>query len=219
LIDWTVKYATPLLGLTGAALFGVLRLAYLYFYLRLRATPEEVGYGYLEILSGQLIGTAELVLLLTVLLLAAVLAARAVRHAAAGRWHAAVSRPRPRTVVRLARRCALAALAVVLTCLPMLAWIFGTEARHGYAVRNIYLAHTLRIPVLAVQASPATVIWTGPTRPDMSDLSRRRCLLYLGKAGGVTVFYDVTTQESLHVPTAQIMLTIQNIKSVPADCS
>ena len=197
----------------------MLRLAYLYFYLRLRATPEEVGYGYPEILSGQLIGTAELVLLLTAVLMATAIATRAVRHAVAGRWRASVSRPPPPTVIRLARRCSLAALAVVLAGLPMLAWSFGTEARHGYAVRNIYLAHGLRIPVLAVQASPATVAWTGPTRPDMPDLSRRRCLLYLGKAAGVAVFYDVRSRESLHVPAAQILLTIQYARSVPEDCS
>jgi hypothetical protein len=214
-----VRYAAPLLGVVGVVLFGVLRLAYVFFYLRLRATPEEVGYGYLEILSGQLIGTAELVLLLTAILVAGAIAARAVRHAVAGRWRDAVSRPRRATMTRLARRCGLVALVVVLAGLPMLAWIFGTEARHGYAVRNIYLAHTVRIPVLAVQASPATVAWTGATRPDMPNLNRRRCLLYLGKAGGVTVFYDVATQESLHVPSAQILLTIQNVKGVPEDCS
>jgi hypothetical protein len=213
-----VRYAAPLLGVAGAVLFGVLRLAYVFFYLRLRATPEEVGYGYLEILSGQLIGTAELVLLLTAVGVAGMLAAGAVRHAVAGRWRAAVSRPPRETMTRLARRCALVAVVVVLTCLPMLAWTFGTEARHGYAVRNIYLAYTVQIPVLAVQASPATAAWTGPARPGLPDLAGRHCLLYLGQAAGITVFFDVATRESLHVPSAQILLTIRNARSVPEDC-
>lgn len=219
LIDWTVKYAAPLLGLVGVALFGVLRLAYVFFYQQLRATPEEAGYGYAEILSGQLIGTAELVLLLTAVLVAGVLVARAVHRAATGRWRDAVSRPHRKATIRLARRCGFVALAVVLTCLPVLAWLFGTEARHGYAVRNIYLAHTVRIPVLAVQASPATVAWIRPAPPGMPALGQRQCLLYLGQSDGIAVFYDVATEESLQVPAAQILLTLPLVESVPESCS
>jgi hypothetical protein len=218
LLDWLVKYAVPLLGVGGAVLFGALRLAYFFFYQQLRATPEETGYGYLEILSSQLVGTAELVLLLTAVLVIASLGVRALRNTAARRWQAVVSLPAQEAVTRLVQRCGLAALIVVLTCLPMLAWLFGMEASNGITVRNIYLLHTIRIPVLAVQASPATVSWTSPERLGLPDLSRRHCLLYLGKADGITVLYDVATQESLRVPSTQIMLNLPNEKSVPRHC-
>ncbi|WP_221321553.1 hypothetical protein [Actinoplanes sp. L3-i22] len=217
-LDWLAKYAIPLLTVGGAVLFGALRLAYFFFYQQLRATPEEVGYGYLEILSSQLVGTVELVALLTAALVMVNLGVRALRHAAGRRWQSMVSLPRRDVLARLVQRCGAVALIVVLTCLPILAWMFGTEAGNGITVRNIYLLHTVRIPVLAVQASPATVAWTSPDKPGPADLSRRRCLLYLGKADGITVFYDVATQEGLRVPSTQIMLDLPNVDSVPEHC-
>ena len=69
LIDRVVNYAVPLVGVVGAALYGVLRLAYLFFYLRLRASPDEVGYGYSQVLADELIGAIELVLLVTVIIM------------------------------------------------------------------------------------------------------------------------------------------------------
>ncbi|WIM93048.1 hypothetical protein ACTOB_005013 [Actinoplanes oblitus] len=209
-----MKYVVPLVGLGGAVLFGVLRLAYVFFYLPLRATPQEAGYGYLEILSGQLIGTAELVLLLAAALFAGTVALGSARHAVAGRWRDAVSLPGRQTLLRLARRCACAALATVLLCLPMLAWMFGEEAQRGTAVRNIYLLHFVPIPVLAVQASTVKVSWAATMPAGTPDISRRHCLLYLGKSAGTAVFYDVTTEESLQVSSTQILLTFPHTATV-----
>src|SRR5690349_421350 len=62
-LNWIVRYAVPLAGVIGAALYGVLRLAYVFFYLWLRATPDEVGYGYSQVLADELIGAIELVIL------------------------------------------------------------------------------------------------------------------------------------------------------------
>jgi hypothetical protein len=218
-LDWTVKYAAPLLGMVGAFLFGALRLAYVFFYLQLHATPQEVGYGYLEILGGQLAGTVELTVLLTATMVVAGLGVGAVRHAIAGRWRGVVTLPGRAALLRLTRGCALASLAVVLVCLTMLAWTFGTEAKNGWAVRNIYLKFAGRIPVLAVQAVPADVTWTAPQPPPGGpDLRSRRCLLYLGQAGGTAVFYDVASEDSLRIPTAQILLTIPKVKGVRSEC-
>jgi hypothetical protein len=75
-LDWLVRVAAPLLGLTGAVLHGVLRLSYVFFYMKLRTTPEEVGYGYVEILATQLIGAIELVLMVAALILAVVVSTR-----------------------------------------------------------------------------------------------------------------------------------------------
>src|SRR5690349_2774750 len=48
-LERAARNAVPLVGVIGAALYAVLRVAYLAFYLRLRTTPEEVGYGYSQI--------------------------------------------------------------------------------------------------------------------------------------------------------------------------
>lgn len=216
-LDWVVRYAVPLLGIVGVALYGVLRLAYVFFYMQLRAAPQDVGYGYVEILSSQLIGTVELVLLLAVLLLTITLSGYAMRRLVLIRLG---RRPAPwrRTVARLGFWSSLASVVVVLATLPTVAWLTGTEARKGYLVRNVYLVHTLRIPVLAVQAVPAAVAWTIAPPPGLQNLQQRNCLLYLGQAAGTTVFYDVTTRESLRVPSAQVVISLQNIDSVPVGC-
>jgi len=216
LLDWTVKYGVPLLGTVGLVLYGMLRLAYVFFYVQLRATPQEVGYGYAEILSSQLIGTIELVLLLAAVLLVLGLGADGLRRATVR--PATPRAPYQGMVIRLARWSGLAAVVLVLTLLPGMAWLQGTEARHGYTVRNVYLAHTVRIPVLAVQAVPAVVAWTNAAAPAPLDLRNRHCLLYLGQADGTTVFYDVTTRESLRLPSSGIVVSVPNTDGVPVGC-
>src|SRR5262249_48355469 len=61
-----VRDYLPALGVLGLFLYGVLRLAYVFFYLRLRTTPEEVGYDYLRILAESIAGLVELVVLCAV---------------------------------------------------------------------------------------------------------------------------------------------------------
>src|SRR5437588_827582 len=54
----------------------------------------------------------------------------------------------------------IVAIPLVLVGLPVLGWLEGAQAANGYTVRNVYLAGTIRLPVLAVEAVPATVSWT-----------------------------------------------------------
>jgi hypothetical protein len=82
----------------------------------------------------------------------------------------------------------------------------------------VYLLHTVRLPVLAVQAVPATVLWTAPAPAVPVDLRARRCLLYLGQAADMSVFYDVASRESLRLPSAQILISLQDTDAVPVDC-
>jgi hypothetical protein len=219
LVDWTVKYAVPLLGVAGAVLFGILRLAYVAFYQQVRATPQEVGYGYQQILAGQLFGTVELTLLLTVVLVGCTLFVRAIRHAAACRWQHAVARPQRHDLTGLTRRCGVISATSILLVLPVFAYLFGVKATYGDNVRNMYL-FVPALQLLAIQASPAEVAWTVQPRPGMIDLRSRHCLLYLGYADGIAVFYDVKTQDSLHLPTSEIQLTLPKKDNVDRDlCS
>lgn len=218
-LDWAVQYAVPLLGVTGAALYGVLRLAYVFFYLQLRATPEEVGYGYLEVLSSQLIGAIELVLFATIIIFAVGVAIHAIHRASrrVGPRRTGL-RPWRQTLARIAIRAASIAVVLVLVGLPALGWVQGAKAKSGYTVRNVYVLHTVRLPVLAVQAVPASVAWAADTPPGLLDISERRCLLYLGQAAGTAVFYDVSTGESIRIPTSLIVISLQNTFEVPLDC-
>jgi hypothetical protein len=207
----------PFVGVMGAVLYAVLRLAYLFFYLQLRATPEEVGYGYAEVLASQLIGAIELVVLLGIAFWIASLGLR-------GMWRLAARRQGPATAferavhlsaVRLGMRCTVAAVVLVLVGLPVLAWNEGADAAQGFTVRNVYLYGTIRLPVLAVQAVPVTV---SVLRSVQTDIATRPCLLYLGQANGNTVFYDVRSQESLRIPSGEIAIALQDTISVPVGC-
>ncbi|GAA0525215.1 hypothetical protein GCM10010172_02140 [Paractinoplanes ferrugineus] len=213
-----MKYAAPLLGTVGVVLFGMLRLAYVFFYQQLRATPQEVGYGYQDILAGQLVGTIELTLVLTGVLVAGKLLTRAVRHASAGRWGEATALPHPHDLRRLAQRSGITVLVFILLALPIFAYLFGKKATdYGETVRNAYL-FSPALQLLAIQASPAKVSWTIPRQPGMIDLGSLNCLLYLGYANGIAVFYNVENHDSLRLPTNQIQMTLPKVEKVAHAC-
>jgi hypothetical protein len=223
-LNWTVRYAVPLAGVIGAALYGVLRLAYVFFYLWLRATPDEVGYGYSQVLADELIGAIELVILTAIVIAVTIFAINIILPLAK---QATVKSPSKPMLTRLisktkAQRIAIwsfaIAVPIVLVSLPVLGWLEGAQAASGWAVRNVYLAGTIRLPVLAVQAVPAKVAWTSTQGVDELNISGRQCLLYLGQADGISVFYDVESQESLRLPTVDIAVALQDTISVPTGC-
>jgi hypothetical protein len=213
-LDWLVRVAAPLLGVIGALLYGVLRLAYLFFYLQLRATPEDVGYGYSEILATQLVGAFELVLLLAVLIVGVRLGVRAV-HAVARRRRREGLREGVRRVLRTS---VVAAVVTVVAGLPCLAWLMGAEAAKGYAVRNVYPRGFIAIPILAVQAVPARVESVSGPEAGLGDIESRACLLYLGSHEGTAVFYDVDSEESIRVPSSSVTVVLPFTNRVPHGC-
>lgn len=233
MIDRIVN-AAPLVGLIGAALYGMLRLAYLFFYLRLRASPDEVGYGYSQVLADELIGAIELVLLMTLILMlpGAVLVLslrlpKIVKELPKLRL-GKIRLKLPRTFdtdrwIRKAKRLALWSLAgaipLVVIGLPILGWLEGENAANGYTVRNVYLLDFIPLPVLAVEAVPAKVTWIAPSGAGEADIAGRQCLLYLGQSDGTAVFYDVQSKESIRLPNANIIITLQDTVSVPIGCT
>ena len=109
-------------------------------------------------------------------------------------------------------------MPAVLIWLPILGWLEGQQAANGYSVRNVYLAGTIRLPVLAVQAVPAEVTWASPPGAGEPNIGQRQCLLYLGEADGTSVFYDVHSQESLRLPTADVVIALEDTTTVPIGC-
>lgn len=224
ILDRIMSYAVPLVGVIGAALYGVLRLAYLFFYLRLRASPDEVGYGYSQVLADELIGAIELVLLVTLFLMLPeaiiVLFSMLFSHTKkkllitqkikTANWIAKVK--------KLALWCLAIAIPLVLIGLPVIGWIEGEEAANGYTVRNVYLSHFITLPVLAVEAVPANVAWVASNGSAQDKIAARQCLLYLGQSDGIAVFYDVHSQESIRLPVADIIIMLQDTISVPIGC-
>jgi hypothetical protein len=223
-LDWIMHYAVPLIGIIGAALYGVLRLAYLFFYLRLRATPDEVGYGYSQVLADELIGAIELVVLTALFLMPLGIVAYFSFRMFQRMKNKKYSRQREdgfnwtTRVQKLVLWCLSLAIPIVLIGLPVIAWLEGQEARNGFTVRNVYVSHFIALPVLAVQAVPATFTWISGNETSKNGVSARQCLLYLGEANGISVFYDVYSQESIRIPSADIVITLQDTRSVPIGC-
>ena len=220
MLDFIVRFVVPLSGIIAALVYGVLRLSYVLFYLHLRTTPEEVGYGYAEILSGQLLGALELVLLVGALFLAVSMSVRfALRLGERVRSHAS---QRPAVLSTLGGvgnaivRSLAAAVIVVCVGLPWIAWQEGVAAAEGSTKRNIYL-YPLPIPVLPVQAVPADIRMAAAEAEDLG-LAGRACLMYLGQAQGTRIFYDVTTEESLRVAGVAMVVALRNTRAVPIGC-
>ena len=220
-IDWLVGVAAPLLGLIGAVLYGVLRLSYMFFYLQLRTTPEEVGYGYAEILATQLVGAIELVLIFAVLIFVSVITFHYVRGRVPTLGRAGGGsvplKPSRVNVWRLGRRSAVAAVLVVVVLLPTFAWLMGAEAKKGYAVRNVYPRGMIALPILAVQAVPARVSPVSDSGP-AALFAERECLLYLGSNDGTAVFYDVSTGESIRLPSSAVSIVLPFWSRVKHGC-
>lgn len=220
LLDWTIRYAVPASGLAAAVIYGVLRLSYALFYQPLRATPEEVGYGYSEILAGQLIGALELSLVVWGLCFGLAAVWRA------GRRRVTPSSSRGRDPVSDERglrgrwgpavRSGFVALGLVTVLLPVIAREMGAiAATKGRTMRNIHLVGS-NIPVLPVTAVPARVT---ALDPEVGDVEDRDCLLYLGAADGVSVFFDVATKEGLRVPSSAVLVSLLNSYGVDENCA
>lgn len=209
----------------GVVLFGILRLSYLFFYLPLRTTPEEVGYDYARVLSESVVGAIELVLLVFAPIMAVAVAGKwlraSMRRGSGGRTRSAAtggsetSRP---GIARLALWSLVAAAAFVIVSLPFLSAWQGNLARDGQTVRNVYFIGIPYLPVLPVQAVPARVVWADPASDEQTDLSSRECLMYLGTGDGIAIFYDVQTGASLRVPISSVAWQLERRFFVPDEC-
>lgn len=62
----------------------------------------------------------------------------------------------------------------------------ATYAFHGYAVRGV---GALGVEVLGLFAEPTSIVWADGHAPSEDHLSGH-CVMYLGQANGVDVFYD-----------------------------
>lgn len=215
----------PGLGALGVVAYGVLRLGYMFFYARLRTTPEEVGYTYARILAESLVGAVELILLMAMMLGIVVTLGWAARTLWT-RWRRSTptgTAPGGRgalaaTARTAALRCVGGAAAAVLVSLPVLAWWQGGLAQGGQTVRNVYFIGIPYLPVLAVQAVPADVVWTDGSAEPGFPLAQRPCLMYLGGSDGTAVFYDVQSRESIRVPLSDIVVSLRYTYFVPPEC-
>jgi hypothetical protein len=221
-----LKDYAGLTGVLGVVLYALLRIAYAFFYIRLRTTPEEVGYGYSRVISESIAGAVELVLLIAILItalgvlyyLGRITLLRFLRRSHQPRVLEILREPPLPIVRRVAARSVAIGAAAVFLALPALAWWQGGLAQRGQTVRNVYFIGIPYLPILAVQAVPAEVTWKDKESDKPLSLSDRKCLMYLGQSNGTTVFYDVRTHDSLRLPSGDITVTLRFAFFVPESC-
>jgi hypothetical protein len=219
-----LKDYAPALTVLAAVEYALLRVAYFLFYLALRTTPEEVGYGYARILSESVVGAFELVLLVFCpLFVAAALLHGASKIWSRRRWPRRTRSRKERKIStvslrQIARHIFVVSIVVITVTLPLLGLLEGKVASSGRTVRNVHFLLIPRLPVLSVQAAVARVDWVNPASDEHTNLSNQRCLLYLGEADGIDVFYDVRLQQSLRVPAASVFLSLLSATRVPENC-
>jgi hypothetical protein len=85
-------------------------------------------------------------------------------------------------------------------------------------VRNVYFIGIPYLPVLAVQAIPAEVVWINPDSEGQFSLASRQCLMYLGSGDGKAILYDVRTRESIRVPAGDVSIALRYTFFVPDEC-
>jgi hypothetical protein len=62
------------------------------------------------------------------------------------------------------------------------------------------------MPITAMEARRATVVWSSGTPPSGLDLGDD--LLYLGQSNGITVFYDADAQRSIRLPSSDVIVSL-----------
>jgi hypothetical protein len=175
-------------SLLGLVAYAIIRESYVWFYERFGVTPEEVGIGQLQMLTG----TSRIVHLwildvpgspavnLAAVFLAATALLLGVRRLCQ-RWEQVDASIQQHPVAFV--------LSVLLTVVILTsAWAVPRD--RDFAGRKVQLRQAVRpteLAILSILADPVQIVWIGDEPPPRELLTAR--FVYLGKANGVLVLY------------------------------
>jgi hypothetical protein len=116
---------------------------------------------------------------------------------------------------RVKRVLLMAGSAFALSGALTLALVMLQARDDGRAVREGQVRHPTFlgfIPFGSWGADAAWVEWVAPDPPKGFAKGRRRCLLYLGRANGTAVFYDIGARDdkTLRAPATAVVITTRN---------
>jgi hypothetical protein len=96
--------------------------------------------------------------------------------------------------------------------------LFLDSTTEAYGVANVGLTADpgfevpllgLTIPILEVQAYPATVTWKqSDSTPPIFKAGNSTCMMYLGKGSQTTVLYDVKNHRTVKFPTLDAIVEV-----------
>jgi len=180
-----------LLGLAGALWWALLSLGATYVYAPVGVSPGELGLNAGTVLAQSAIGLlATLVVTGLLGLLGLLLTPRPTRRPAHGQR---------RVITMLGRAARPAQVLLIALSIFILVLTAAAAARSGILDgRQVPWANPWR-------ASTVTITWTAAPPPRAPALPR--CALYLGRADGISVFYDADADRTLRVPTDSVYLS------------
>jgi hypothetical protein len=221
---WVRENAVAAFTIAGLFLYGSLRLAAGIFYGRLGVSPEEVGFGYAEMIARSIYGLALLVIIMLLvrfvvmpsLLAIGYFGYRLIRPAADTSRVAGLRTGFIHGFRRGVRMSVddwvfdVVGLAVVL--LPiMLATFAGIDAANGIPSDPAFTGVSWR-------AEAARIYPDVPSEP----IEEGKCVLYLGQNQGVTVLYEPKSRTTWRVPTSGAVVetggALDDVERVPEDC-
>ena len=198
----------PILIATVAVLsYSVLIVGYNLFYDQFGLNPEEIGYGYTDVLRGS-VG-------LVAFVVGCVLAASIFGILISGSWLPSswqdTNRPDLIGLIKFILGCILG-LAVVLAVfvLPRASVHRAEEARQGIPVTKYRIGPFNLLPFQALSASvqPSEVSSQTATVEALSG----RPLLYLGQANAAFIIYDSSTEQTIRLPASSVILTTHDCR-------
>jgi hypothetical protein len=262
----------PIVGIIGALIYAVLRLAYAHFYYPFEVEPEEVGLGQFQILSQSFVGlmfiflglviavailTVALTLVIAILILvwkvgALLLGKFGTSLKLGERFQSPLGRRLTRGPFKARTEMAqdlresskeggpelpasktnapdrkehndtnlwfLCGAAVILVILVFASFrLLFLEAdrasrgviEDGYTISAIfYRIGTYRIITLNVKASHSTVEWKATTKTPSALKRNPQCIVYLGKANGTTVVFNVKDSTTIRFPTNDAVIAV-----------
>jgi hypothetical protein len=223
---WTWVRQNPVASLTiaGLLLYGSLRLSAGIFYARFGVAPEDVGFGYTELIARSIFGLGFLLITLMVirfvvmplLLAVGLFVYRLIRpQEGKGRLKASTAafthgfgRGTQLSVDDLVFD--LVVFVVVLAPI-MFAFFDGIDASNGVPLDPVFTGISWR-------AEAARIYQDSPSSP----VSDGQCILYLGAAEGFTVVYDPKTKNTWRVAATGVVVQtgglLDDVDRVPDDC-
>jgi hypothetical protein len=79
----------------------------------------------------------------------------------------------------------------------------------GYSITTVQRRiGAIRIIVLNIVAWPATIEWRGSSPVPSAIKTNPHCIMYLGKANGTTVLYNVKNAATIRFPSEDAIITI-----------
>jgi hypothetical protein len=178
------------ISLVGAALYVLLRISYVVFYSQFDVTPEEVGLGYVQVLTEAATGSA----LFIAVTVGELLLFRSVLRPAQQSGRVAIS-------------TLFASVGLIVVLGLSAARYAAQHVKHGRPLNPSGMLPLLFQPlnVLGLRVPRVTVLPVGKgTLPSTWCVTRP--LMYLGSANGTSVFYDSKRKVTLRLPSAAVII-------------